>query len=318
MRETNSSLLQTAKDYVSNDETTSSTNISDVQTFLKKEINKTIRFMYTKLGIYKSQKTQTAVSVADQQFYHLPPDIDTIQSVTYTISSVKYPLQPIDSYQEWNDLNQVDFAPSTIPQYYFTRRDDFGIWPTPSTAGETITLTYNYLLKDLSVSDYTTGTVTTAQNSTTITGSGTTFTAAMVGRWFQATDDGDWYRISAFTSTTVITLESAFEGSAVSGSAFTIGQSPEIPSELHELIPHRAAAMYFLGPLQNKSVAQAHNNFFFTGDPENSRRSGRGVSGGLIEFVNRYKSQGRSGSKLVRRGRRLRNLYNERWSTVLT
>ena len=53
--------------------------------------------------------------------------------------------------------------------------------------------------------DYTTGTVS-IDVSGNVTGTGTTFTAAMVGKPFKATGHSAWYLVSAYTSTTAITI----------------------------------------------------------------------------------------------------------------
>lgn len=77
--------------------------------------------------------------------------------------------------------------------------------------------------------DYTTGTVTVATSTGIVTGSGTTFTAAMVGRGFKATGHTSWYRISAYSSPTSITIvddkdaSSAYTGGAINaGATYTI------------------------------------------------------------------------------------------------
>lgn len=78
--------------------------------------------------------------------------------------------------------------------------------------------------------DYTTGTVTVDVTTGLVTGSGTTFTSAMVGRGFKATGHTTWYRVKTFTSTTSITIEddlddtaTAYTGGAIaSGTAYTI------------------------------------------------------------------------------------------------
>lgn len=78
--------------------------------------------------------------------------------------------------------------------------------------------------------DYTTGTVAVANTTGVVTGSGTTFTAAMVGLGFKAVGHSKWYRIKTYTSGTQITIEddkddvtSAYTGGAISaGAAYTI------------------------------------------------------------------------------------------------
>ena len=74
------------------------------------------------------------------------------------------------------------------------------------------------------VAPYSTGTVTATLGSTTVTGSGTTWTSAMVGRKFRVDGDLDFYTVSAFTSTTSITLADAYVNATVSGSAYEIYQ----------------------------------------------------------------------------------------------
>lgn len=77
--------------------------------------------------------------------------------------------------------------------------------------------------------DYTTGTVE-IDTSGNVTGSGTTFTSAMVGKGFKATGHSVWYRVKTYTSATAIVIEddkddttSAYTGGAITaGTAYTI------------------------------------------------------------------------------------------------
>lgn len=74
------------------------------------------------------------------------------------------------------------------------------------------------------VASYTTGTITSS--STTVTGSGTTFTSAMVGRYINAATKGEEvHKISSYTSGTSITLSEAFSSDVGTASSFTIFQS---------------------------------------------------------------------------------------------
>lgn len=78
--------------------------------------------------------------------------------------------------------------------------------------------------------DYTTGTVEVAATTGVVTGSGTTFTSAMVGKGFKASGHTKWYRIKSYSSATSITIEndsddetSAYDGGAISAlSTYTI------------------------------------------------------------------------------------------------
>lgn len=72
--------------------------------------------------------------------------------------------------------------------------------------------------------DYTTGTVT-IDASGNVTGSGTTFTAAMVARGFKANGHTKWYRVKTFTTATAIVIEDDFDDitSAYTGGAIGAG-----------------------------------------------------------------------------------------------
>lgn len=78
--------------------------------------------------------------------------------------------------------------------------------------------------------DYTTGTVEVAATTGVVTGTGTTFTAAMVGKPFKAAGHSAWYRVKQRNSNTEIVIEddsddltSAYTGGAISaGATYTI------------------------------------------------------------------------------------------------
>jgi hypothetical protein len=84
--------------------------------------------------------------------------------------------------------------------------------------------------------NYTTGTVAVAATTGVVTGSGTTFTAAMVGLGFKATGHTKWYRIKTYTNATSITIEddlddvdSAYTGGAITaGATYTIEASTAV------------------------------------------------------------------------------------------
>lgn len=78
--------------------------------------------------------------------------------------------------------------------------------------------------------DYSTGDVTVDAVTGLVTGNGTTFTAAMVGKSFKAAGHTAWYRVKTFSSTTELIIEddfddvaSAYTGGAIAGgSAYVI------------------------------------------------------------------------------------------------
>lgn len=136
-------------------------NSSDTNlvSFFKRHLSSRYQLVLSKLSNYATQQTQTASTVADQQYYHQPPGLVDVEAVNITIGSRDHNLKPVNSQSEWNRLNAIDIQAGSLPQYFFVRRDDFGIWPIPQDA-YTITLDYHFRDRNLTTADYTTGTVT--------------------------------------------------------------------------------------------------------------------------------------------------------------
>lgn len=73
------------------------------------------------------------------------------------------------------------------------------------------------------VADKTAGTVSINSGATAVTGSSTSFASGDVNKYIQFSSSNDWYRISAFTSATSITIESAYTATTnLSGGTYTI------------------------------------------------------------------------------------------------
>lgn len=311
MRQTFSSLQTDFLDATGNSGSTDATLLS----FFTRALGNRYQLMLAELDNWVTQGQLTAATVATQQFYHNPSGIVNIETATVTVGSIKYPMTTVDSQLNWDRINETLITTTAIPQFIFPRRDDFGIWPIPQAI---YTITMNYSLRDrnLTVADYTTGTVDVTKNSQAVVGHGTTFSALMIGRWFQFTNDGYWYRVSAVTDATDLTLETSYEGTTAAGGTYTIGQSPEIPEEGHELLVAGAAADYFMGMRGDMPKANYFNNVFYTGDGANTDRQGRNIVGGLIGLRKRYAE--RSDSKIINRMPQKRAGNTKLWATKLS
>jgi hypothetical protein len=197
------------------------------------------------------EKTIVKSTVGSQQFYYV--GAGRIRNVTVTIGSTKYTPTEVKTQDEWDRLNQST-STSNTPEFYFVGDGRIGFYPTPSSATvDAISANIFQGHKDLSIADYSTGTITTT-SGTTITGSGTSWTSKMEGRWIRITDsntantgDGEWYEISSVTSATVLELVSPYLGTAISAgtAAYVIGQSSIIPGDFHMVSVHRAVEQYF-------------------------------------------------------------------------
>ena len=111
--------------------------------------------------------------------------------------------------------------------------------PPPKTAK---VYPYDYIKKLTPMVDYSTGSAAATNASTTVTGTGTSWTASMVGQYFRVDSNGignssKWYKIGAFVSLTEVTLEDAFEENTETLLDYHISSSPvSFPSEFHEFI----------------------------------------------------------------------------------
>ena len=213
--------------------------------------------------------TNTASTVASQQAYALPYDYDQLIDVYITVGSYKYVPTEIVSQEDWDKLNEQATYSSNYPVYYHIFNNQLNFWPTPSTSSLTITYNYRKNVIDLSIADYTTGTLATA-GTTTITGSGTSWNASMIGKYLQVTPtataatngDGFWYKVTAVASTTSLTIDKAYAGSNVTGAAYIIGQVPAITEAFQDLPVYKAVEVYYTAIEPEQDRAQAFKRMY--------------------------------------------------------
>jgi len=195
------------------------------------------------------EKKRTLVTDTTQ-FIPLPYDCDQVREVAIQVSSTLYTPKLSPSREHWDKLNLSTFT-SNIPEWYFVFDGKLGLWPTPSTGGNSIYVTQKSRVIDLSIADYTTGTITSVVNGDgTVAGSGTSWTTQMVGRYIKIdysdttnTGDGLWYEISTVSSATVLEITRNYGGTTIAAgtATYTIGQMPLLPEAFQDM-PWKAAA----------------------------------------------------------------------------
>jgi hypothetical protein len=298
-------ITQASKDVCIDDTATTYTGLSDTESFIKREINDTNTDLFSLLRKYKLQPPPyTESTVIGQTYYNFRPGLSKLTSLVVNTGTYKPPLRIVDSEDEWNRLQQVPSV-SGWPQAVFPRRDTYGIYPTPQ-AVYTMTLTGLWIPVNMTASDYTAGTIAWTNGSAAIVGTNTTFTAAMVGQWLAPTDskgvpNGNFYRVATYTDATHITVDRNVIDTTASGLTYVIGQSPEIPEELHQFIPYRVGAAYYGIRRRNPTLAQSYLNYFYTGDYNNNKREGE-IMGGVLSVLNDLLEKGRDNSALVETG----------------
>lgn len=201
------------------------------------------------------QKTSTVSTVASQQFYEIPNDIAKVNIVTVTVSSRVYTPREVTSRRDWDMMNQ-NSVESDIPTHFFIFNGQVGLYPEPASSSNTITIVGKKAIRDISIADYTTGGVQSVANlGTAVVGTGTTWTASMVGRYLRITEsdtalkgDGFWYEIGTYTSATAIGLTKPYKGTAIAAgnAAYTIGMMPMLPEAYHMLPVFYAVWQYYM------------------------------------------------------------------------
>lgn len=201
----------------------------------------------------------SALTVAAQEYVEIPNNIRRVinarQQNGVTVGSVIYPLGLIFDQDRWNSILAMLLGQSDVPFFGYQRSNRLYIQPIPSTDGDLVYMRGRVKLTDLTIDDYTTGTIVTlATGTTTVTGSGTTWTAGMVGQYIRITEgdaanlgDNGWYQIASVTSTTILELVKKYQGTSIAaGSAtYTIGQITYEPETYHMAPIYRALAQYW-------------------------------------------------------------------------
>lgn len=238
--------------------TSDTTVMNTIDTYLNDSIDTICNLRGGKLRFLEATKNMT--TVANQETYQIPNGFrklidmyiyDGAGASTDTIYAPRMVFDP----QLWKRILQSHLGTQQVPYFTYVENTTFKIQPIPSVTGNLIVLRGRLQTRDLSIADYTTGTIVSVSNGgTAVVGSGTAWTASMVGRYIQITDtnatnggDGFWYQIGGWTDATHITLLKPYEGTSISaGSAtYTIGQCSVIPQAYDMGVVYRSAALYW-------------------------------------------------------------------------
>jgi len=226
-------------------------------------VNDSIRTMCNLQGgkLRFLEATKDMATVASQDSYQIPNgfrkliDLYVYSEATATATATIYAPEMIYDPTKWKLIQQYRLGTQDVPYFSYVENQKYYLAPTPATTGLLIRLRGRLQTRDLTIADYTTGTITSIANGgTAVIGSSTVWTADMVGRYIQFTEttaanggDGFWYQIGAWTDATHITLLKPYEGLSIAAgtAAYTIGQCSVIPEAYDIGIVYRATALYW-------------------------------------------------------------------------
>ena len=242
------------------------------------QVNDATRYLVSKYYFNERSYLPPGGTVSQQQFYNLPPQVKKLINLTVTIGSVVWQPKECPTRQDWDALNVQVFY-NDFPLYFFVYNGQVGIWPTPSSNSNVITMNYKTRIIDLSMADVTdvtsSQTVSITTNTTTVTASGgSPFKKWMAGQWirvpFSSTDsangDNQWYPITAVPSATTLTLANPYSGATVSAASFTIGQVSILPEDYQDLPLYRMAVVYYTTRFPDPTRAQLYQKLYDEGE----------------------------------------------------
>jgi len=158
----------------------------------------------------KSYKDYT--TTASQGTFEKPYNAAKINRVRVYSGGIYYTPYEIRDDKLWQRMNYT-ITYSDVPSYwhYDDETGEVGLYPYHSTASDTVRIYFTKRVRDLSVADYTTGTVTTVANDRTITGAGVTWINKMEGRYIKITDASNVIGDIWFEITSVVPASSTLE-----------------------------------------------------------------------------------------------------------
>lgn len=218
-------------------------------------VNDAIRYLVSKYYFNERSYTVPNGTVPGTQFYNLPPQVKKLIDVTILVGNVLWRPKECPTRQFWDDLNVVQFN-QDYPSYFFVYNNQVGIYPKPSSSGNTFTMNYKTRITDLSLTDVTcSANIAITTNTTTVTATGATFASWMAGQWIRvapvqsgisgANGDGQWYQIDTVTSSTVLVLKNPYAGATVAAATATIGEVPILPEDYQDLPLYRLGIVYY-------------------------------------------------------------------------
>jgi len=249
----------------------------------KRWINDTARLVAAAAPFLTLETELTVDTVDGQQGYQIPNKINKIRSVTVTVGDTIYRPKTVEDPKYWEYLESRQAGEGDHTQFFMRQGNQILLWPTPATDGSTITIRGRKKLKDMSLDDYTTGTIVTATNGDeTIVGDSTLWTTQNIGNWIRidyTTGDFEWYEISSITDATHLELVKPYAGTSIAAGTetYTIGEFSEIPEDYLPLLYYKPLALYYMH-LEDRTMADSYW-MMYDGGKEAGKTS---IAGGLF------------------------------------
>lgn len=169
-----------------------STSDTAKMSLIDSNINDSIRTMCNLQGgkLRFLEATKEMYTIASQEAYQIPNGfrklIDMyIYSGSGSSTDTIYSPEMVFDPTKWKNIKQYRYGSAAVPYFTYVENTRFFIQPIPSVSGNLMVLRGRLQTRDLTIADYTTGTVTTVPYTTT-------FTAIVAADATSATLSGAW------------------------------------------------------------------------------------------------------------------------------
>mgnify|MGYP001571625931 CR=1 FL=1 len=221
------------------------------------------------------------------QNYNPPYNMAKMEYVNYWYGGVWYTPKEIRDGETWTQLTAVSTVTSAIPQYWYisNRTHKIGLCPASTNSKGTIKMGFTKKIRDFSVSDYSTGSISASANGTIFTGTSTNWTDLMAGRFLQVSAGttvahGYWFEITAVGSSTSLNVKESIP-SDISAGTYTISETIPLPDGFEDIPLWYALNQYYQMKLQ-PVLAREYGIMYKEGIQDLLMRDSRSVTG-LIE-----------------------------------
>jgi hypothetical protein len=223
-----------------------------------------------------TEAATTAISTIGVQAYPIPPNVSKIKNDTITVGQLVYTPSPVMSIQEWTRLNALPYT-SDIPNHFFIYQNQVLFWPIPSSSGNVISFNYKGRTPELSINDYSTGTLSgLTVGSNEITGVSTLWNTtgafplntdlSFFNLYLQITPpsgEGIWYPIQRFLLDTSLVLSMPLQNvPSATAANYTIGQLPLLQEDFHDMLVYGALTTYFSSIVNNDAAFNKYKGLY--------------------------------------------------------
>jgi len=219
-------------------------------TLAKTLINFGVRSVLATQNYTFNRSYQDFSSATSIQSYEKPYDALKITSVYYWDSGVWYALPEVRTDAQWRNINST--VVTGLPYCWSVSNETgkIGLSPIPSNSKGTIRINYLKKIRDIGVSDYSTGSVSGTSGGTTFSNGSAVWTSLMQGRALSVSGtntvaDGMWFTIDKVASGgTIITVRESIPDT-ITNATYNISELIPLPDGYEDIALWYALDRYY-------------------------------------------------------------------------